>query len=241
MLEPPPGYINPEHQGQDLELLQLANQQAAQSASSPAAINVIFDAPPGPESGRFIEVETDSGLSIRAGEWLQRQDGNWALRITSLPSRLNCVREVSSNPAPLPTYKDMKNLIDKRLDYGLPMSDELRLTAKLQLWEQMAPKPAPLPTEENISDLADEMLGIVLPEGAGVRLITRALELWGAASTSAQPAAIAQPAEADQLTLKEVEAQECFTALRDEILNLNDGLEVNEVLHVIDNHTPEWV
>jgi hypothetical protein len=56
-----------------------------------------------------------------------------------------------------------------------------------------------------------------------------------------EKAATAQPAEVDQLTPKEVQAQECFTALRDEILNLNDGLEVNEVLHIIDNHTPEWV
>ena len=109
MLEPSPGYIDPEHQGQDLEMLQafyracgaeggtadeihlrgikaaLATQQAAQSASNSAAINVIFDAPPGPEGGRFIEVETDDGRSIRAGEWLQRQDGNGALRIASLP------------------------------------------------------------------------------------------------------------------------------------------------------------
>jgi hypothetical protein len=60
-------------------------------------------------------------------------------------------------------------------------------------------------------------------------------------STNAQPAAIAQPAKADQLTPKEVEARDCFVELRDEILNLNDGLEVNEVLHIIDNHTPEWV
>ena len=105
ILELSPGYIDPEHQGQDLEMLQafyracnaeggtadeihlrgikaaLATQQAAQSASNSAAINVIFDAPPGPEGGRFIEVETDDGRSIRAGEWLKRQDGNWALRL----------------------------------------------------------------------------------------------------------------------------------------------------------------
>jgi hypothetical protein len=43
------------------------------------------------------------------------------------------------------------------------------------------------------------------------------------------------------LSPKEVEAQEAFTQLRDEILNLSDGLEVNEVLGIIDNHTPEWV
>ena len=48
-------------------------------------------------------------------------------------------------------------------------------------------------------------------------------------------------AEAEELSPREVEAQEAFTQLRDEILNLSDDLEVNEVLSIIDNHTPEWV
>jgi hypothetical protein len=43
------------------------------------------------------------------------------------------------------------------------------------------------------------------------------------------------------LSPREVEAQDAFTRLRDEILNLSDGLEVNEVLGIIDNYTPEWV
>jgi len=47
----------------------------------PAAINIIFDGPPGPEGGRFIEVETDDGKSVRVGEWQQRKDGNWGLRM----------------------------------------------------------------------------------------------------------------------------------------------------------------
>ena len=51
-----------------------------------SAINVIFDGPPGPESGRFVEVETDDGHSINAGEWIERPDGLWALRITHLPN-----------------------------------------------------------------------------------------------------------------------------------------------------------
>ena len=50
-----------------------------------APINVIFDGPPGPEGPRFIEVETDGGRSIRAGEWQERPDGSWALRIAALP------------------------------------------------------------------------------------------------------------------------------------------------------------
>jgi hypothetical protein len=53
-------------------------------------------------------------------------------------------------------------------------------------------------------------------------------------------AALDQP-EPVALSPKEVEAQEAFTQLRDEILRLSDGLEVNEVLGIIDNHTPEWV
>lgn len=50
-----------------------------------AAINIIFDAPPGPENGRFIEVETDDGRGIDIGEWIERPDGFFALRITHLP------------------------------------------------------------------------------------------------------------------------------------------------------------
>ena len=44
-----------------------------------------------------------------------------------------------------------------------------------------------------------------------------------------------------ELSPKEVEAQGAFTQMRDEILNLSDGVEVNEVLGIIDHHTPEWV
>ncbi len=49
------------------------------------AINIIFDGPPGPESGLFVEVETDDGKSINIGEWIERDDGLWALRIVKLP------------------------------------------------------------------------------------------------------------------------------------------------------------
>ena len=49
------------------------------------AINIIFDGPPSHESGRFVEVETDDGYSINAGEWIPRDDGLWSLRIVPLP------------------------------------------------------------------------------------------------------------------------------------------------------------
>ena len=47
-------------------------------------IDVVFDGPPGPEAGRFVELENSRGESISPGEWVHRPDGYWALR---LPSR----------------------------------------------------------------------------------------------------------------------------------------------------------
>ena len=48
-------------------------------------IDIVFDGPPGHESGRFVEVEDVTGKSINAGEWLQRPDGYWVLRIGVKP------------------------------------------------------------------------------------------------------------------------------------------------------------
>lgn len=46
-------------------------------------IDIVFDGPPSHESGRFVEVETNSGQSVKIGEWIDRGDGYWALRIHS--------------------------------------------------------------------------------------------------------------------------------------------------------------
>jgi hypothetical protein len=71
------------NQGESLDSSeQLAWAQTRAIAAIPGqALNVILDGPPGPEAGRFIEIETDDGRSIRAGEWYQRPDGYWALRL----------------------------------------------------------------------------------------------------------------------------------------------------------------
>lgn len=45
------------------------------------AIYIVFDGPPGPVAGRFVEVENAAGASINAGEWVEQPDGYWALRI----------------------------------------------------------------------------------------------------------------------------------------------------------------
>jgi hypothetical protein len=44
-------------------------------------IDVVFDGPPGPDPGRFVEVEDETGRSVDIGEWVQRPDGFWVLRI----------------------------------------------------------------------------------------------------------------------------------------------------------------
>jgi len=47
-------------------------------------IDVVFDGPPGPTSS-FVEVEDHRGHAIKVGEWIDRGDGMWALRIPMQP------------------------------------------------------------------------------------------------------------------------------------------------------------
>lgn len=44
-------------------------------------IHIVFDGPPGAESGRFIEVEDSDGHGLSVGEWRERKDGLWELVI----------------------------------------------------------------------------------------------------------------------------------------------------------------
>src|SRR5215207_2708310 len=63
-------------------------------------VDIVFDGPPGPESGRFIEAEDADGKSIRFGQWIERSDGRWVLRITvadfQKPRRVVDVAEVQA-------------------------------------------------------------------------------------------------------------------------------------------------
>ena len=42
-------------------------------------LQIVFDGPPGPKGGRFVEVEDANGCSVRLGEWIEREDGYWVL------------------------------------------------------------------------------------------------------------------------------------------------------------------
>jgi hypothetical protein len=42
------------------------------------------DGPPGPDAPCFVEVEDDERRSLRYGQWVERDDGHWVLRIPAL-------------------------------------------------------------------------------------------------------------------------------------------------------------
>lgn len=50
----------------------------------PVGLRIVFDGPPGPVSGRFVEVEREDGSSVNAGKWVERPDGLWELQLTAL-------------------------------------------------------------------------------------------------------------------------------------------------------------
>lgn len=50
-------------------------------APKEAYLDVVFDGPPSHVSGRFVEVENPAGASVKAGWWIDRGNGLWALRI----------------------------------------------------------------------------------------------------------------------------------------------------------------
>jgi hypothetical protein len=60
---------------------QIADRVEAR-ASRLNVVDIVFDGPPG-LSGRFVEVEDSSGKSITLGEWVERADGYWVLRLTA--------------------------------------------------------------------------------------------------------------------------------------------------------------
>lgn len=43
--------------------------------------DIVFDGPPGPEAPRLIDVVDEEGRSVEFGEWIERPDGTWVLRI----------------------------------------------------------------------------------------------------------------------------------------------------------------
>lgn len=47
-------------------------------------LQVVLDGPPSHLSGRFIELVDAEGRSVRAGHWVERPNGTWALQLGGL-------------------------------------------------------------------------------------------------------------------------------------------------------------
>lgn len=60
-------------------------REAPQAEQADSGLRIVCDGPPGPESGRFVEVENSSGQSVNAGNWRERSDGLWELVLFTAP------------------------------------------------------------------------------------------------------------------------------------------------------------
>lgn len=102
---------------------------AARKGIKAREIHIVFDGPPGPTPGRFVEVETPDGKSCVVGEWRERTDGCWAL-----------VLELASPPQ-APT--------DGEDDITPEAVDAIQVEADKILgddtYEQVSPAPSPEP------------------------------------------------------------------------------------------------
>ena len=63
------------------QMLSARHLESAQDVQPVGNLHIVFDGPPGPTAGRFIEVEDDSGKSIRVGKWKDCKNGYWELVI----------------------------------------------------------------------------------------------------------------------------------------------------------------
>lgn len=80
-------------------------------------IDIVFDGPPSHESGRFVEVENADGKSIKAGEWIERPDGFWALRLPSHANLMDALEAIArgnfSGASTLAVTGDWHGIVDR--------------------------------------------------------------------------------------------------------------------------------
>jgi hypothetical protein len=75
------GAVSPDCGPGDYDFIVAEVVTKAASAALSKQIEVVFDGPPGRNAGRFVEVEDEAGRSVNVGQWVERPDGYWALRI----------------------------------------------------------------------------------------------------------------------------------------------------------------
>ena len=71
---------NPDHwMEQVVKPIVVAYAEGQLSRTEP--IDIVFDGPPSMLYAAFVEVENKKGESIGIGEWIERDDGYWVLRV----------------------------------------------------------------------------------------------------------------------------------------------------------------
>lgn len=112
-------------------------------------VDVVFDGPPSARSGRFIECEDEHGCGTKAGGWIDRGDGTWALRIqlpSGVPEAHNAVRDALSTlvrlyhgprDANYRTNKDEAWDAAERALEGTARASQHRLERVLTIWRGM--------------------------------------------------------------------------------------------------------
>jgi hypothetical protein len=63
-------------------------------------LDIVIDGPPGPEAGRFVEVENDQGKSVSVGNWTKRDGVYWALRLRVADQSARAPEPPERKPAP---------------------------------------------------------------------------------------------------------------------------------------------
>ena len=124
----------------DEELTAVLVRAGHSNAGCHRILDVVFDGPPGPEAGRFVEVEDEREHGVSVGQWVDRGNGLWALRIivaansTEIQSMVSEIRRLRAEVAELRAEnKDLR--ISAEILENLPETD-LRISILL-------PKEAP--------------------------------------------------------------------------------------------------
>ncbi len=71
--------------------------------------DIVFDGPPAPKSGRFVEVEDHEGRSVSVGEWIHRGGGYWVLRLPIAAERLKELQAAKQKSGESPTVNDLRS------------------------------------------------------------------------------------------------------------------------------------